>query len=109
MRILAMGNSALMDGFALLGMETWPDASLGDVEYLLKQLLRNQERAMIYLQSDLAQADSAVLDMIRNEGGNILISEIPDILSAQEYHAPVDQLIARVLGANAAREVVHGD
>ena len=109
MRLLAMGHSALMDGFALLGMETWPDASLQDVENLLKQLLRNKERAMIYLQTDLARADSAVLDIIRNEGGDILISEIPDILSAQDYHAPVDDLIGRVLGANAARGVTDGD
>ena len=108
MRVLAMGHSALMDGFALLGIETWPDATLQDVEQVLKQLLRSKERAMIYLQSDLAQADNALLQMIRNEGGDILISEIPDLLSAQEYQAPVDQLIARVLGANAAQEVTHG-
>ncbi len=108
MRVLAMGHSALMDGFALLGIETWPDATLQDVEQELKQLLRSKERAMIYLQSDLAQADNALLQMIRNEGGDILISEIPDLLSAQQYQAPVDQLIARVLGANAAQEVTHG-
>ena len=108
MRVLAMGHSALMDGFALLGMETWPDAGVEEVDQLLKELLRNKERAMIYLQSDLARADSKMLQMIRNEGGDVLVCEIPDLLSADEYRAPVEQLIARVLGANAAKEVSHG-
>jgi vacuolar-type H+-ATPase subunit F/Vma7 len=102
-----MGNSALMDGFALLGMETYPDASVAEVEQILTQLSHSKERAMIYLQQDLAQADLPILQFIRNEGGNILISEIPDILSAQDYQAPVDQLLTRVLGASAVQDFTH--
>ena len=107
MRLLAMGNSALMDGFALLGMETFPDVTVAEVEKLLSQLLHDKERAMIYLQQDLAQQDLPILNRIRNEGGDILISEIPDLLSAQSYQAPVDQLLTRVLGASAAQEFNH--
>lgn len=102
-----MGNSALMDGFALLGMETYPDADVAKVEQVLTQLLRSKERAMLYIQQDLAQSDLPVLKHIRNEGGNILISEIPDILSAHNYQAPVDQLLTRVLGASAAQDFTH--
>lgn len=102
-----MGSSALMDGFALLGMETFPDASVTELEQVLTQLLRDKQRAMIYLQQDLAQSELPVLDKIRNEGGDILISEIPDILSAHNYQAPVDKLLTRVLGASAAQEFTH--
>lgn len=107
MRLLAMGNSALMDGFALLGMETFADADETDVEQLLRQLTRDKERALIFLQQDLAQSDLPILEQIRSEGGNILISEIPDLLSAKHYQAPVDQLISRVLGVSAMQENEH--
>ncbi len=100
-----MGNSALMDGFALLGMETFPDATVAEVEQLLTQLSHSKERALIYLQQDLAQADLPILQLIRNEGGNILVSEIPDILSANNYQAPVDQLLRRVLGSSSVQDL----
>ena len=98
MRILAIGNQALMDGFALLGIETYADISISQLEQILIDLRRQDERALVYLQQDLAQADLPVLTYLRNEGGRVLISEIPDILSADAYQASVDQLIARVMG-----------
>ena len=87
MRVLAIGNRALMDGFALLGIETYADFSLTQMEQLLLELYRGNERALVYLQQDLAQADIPVLTNLRNEGGRVLISEIPDILSADGYQA----------------------
>jgi vacuolar-type H+-ATPase subunit F/Vma7 len=109
MRQLAIGNSVLMDGFALLGMETYADLDITEVEKILTQLLRNKESAIIFLQQNLFQADLPLLEQIRNEGGHILISEIPDILSANKYQAPVDHLIARVLGNSAVEELLNGE
>lgn len=100
MRLLAIGNQALMDGFALLGIETHADISISEIDKILTGLLRKKERALVYLQQNLAQADLPVLHRLRNEGGRILISEIPDIRSANNYNAPVDRLISRVLGSN---------
>lgn len=102
MRILAIGNQALMDGFALLGIETYADVSLQELDGLLTGLHRGKQRALVYLQQDLAECDLPILHLLRSEGGNILISVVPDILSADDYHAPVDQLISRVLGQNMA-------
>lgn len=107
MRLLAIGNRALMDGFALLGIETHADISIEEIDKILTDLSRKKEKAMIFLQQDLAQAELAVLQQLRNEGGRVLISEIPDILSADEYQASVDQLITRVLGANVGMEAEH--
>ena len=100
MRLLAIGHRSLMDGFALLGMETHCDPTASEVDNLLTTLSRKQEKAMVYLQQDAAYEELPILHQLRNEGGNILISEIPDILSAHEFHAPVDDLITRVLGVN---------
>lgn len=107
MRLMAIGNQALMDGFALLGIETHADISIEEIEKILTGLSRKREKAMIFLQQDLAQADLPILQQLRNEGGRVLISEIPDILSANEYQAPVERLITRVLGSNMNMEAEH--
>lgn len=105
MRLMAIGQRSLMDGFALLGMETHCDASAEEVESILSALSHKKEKAMIYLQRDPAYDNLPIIQQLRNEGGNILISEIPDILSAHQFHAPVDDLITRVLGKNINLEV----
>lgn len=105
MRLMAIGQRSLMDGFALLGMETHCGVSADEVEHLLTSLYRRKEKAMIYLQRDAAYDDLPILQQLRNEGGNILISEVPDILSAHQFHASVDDLITRVLGENVNLEV----
>lgn len=105
MKLIAIGQRSLMDGFALLGMETHCDASADELESILTTLSHTKEKAMIYLQQDAAYDELPILQQLRNEGGDILISEIPDILSAHQFHAPVDELITRVLGENINLEV----
>jgi vacuolar-type H+-ATPase subunit F/Vma7 len=100
MRIIAIGHQALMDGFALLGVETHVDLNEQGVDKLLTGLIRSRQRALVYLQQNLVDMDLPVIKKLRGEGGDILISVIPDILSADGYQAPVDQLISRVLGQN---------
>ena len=102
MRILAIGNQALMDGFALLGIETYADIGVQELDTLLTDLQRSKQRALVYLQQNLANSDLPILQLLHSEGGDILISVVPDILSADDYHAPVDHLISRVLGQNVA-------
>ena len=100
MRLIAIGHRSLMDGFGLLGMEVFTDPSSEEVENLLSNISRAKEKAMIFLQQGLVSEDMPILQHLRNEGGEILISEIPDIMAVDEYEAPVDHLIKRVLGAN---------
>jgi vacuolar-type H+-ATPase subunit F/Vma7 len=102
MRIIAIGHQELMDGFALLGIETHVDLDAKGVEDLLNGLIRGRKRALVYLQQNLVDMNLPVIKKLRGEGGDILISVIPDILSADGYQAPVDQLISRVLGQNMA-------
>ena len=44
MKIIAIGNSALMDGFALLGIETYADASADEINAVLTDLVHERER-----------------------------------------------------------------
>ena len=100
MKILALGSAALMDGFALLGIETHADPEPARIESLLRELIRARERALVFMQQDLMDADIPVVEKLRLQGGSILICEIPGLQAAGDYRPQVDQLIRRVLGAS---------
>ena len=101
MRSLAIGSQALMDGFALLGIETHTELSTEALEKLLTNILRQQERTLIYLQQDIAKSDLPILQRLRQEGGFILISEIPPLNEPDNRHSPIDALIEKVICPSA--------
>ncbi len=108
MKIIAIGNSALMDGFALLGIQTYADAGADVINAVLSELVRNRERALVYLQQDLMSADIPMIQQLRIQGGSILICEIPDLHTADDYQPEVEKLIGRVLGSSVLeRQVEH--
>ena len=98
MRIVAFGSAALMDGFALLGIQTHADPAASEIEDYLDGLVRARERALVFMQQDLAQADIPAVRQLRQQGGSILICEIPGLQAGGDYRPQVDQLIRRVLG-----------
>ena len=99
MKIIAIGNSALMDGFALLGIQTYADASADEINAVLTELVHQRERALVYLQQDLTSAEIPMIQQLRSKGGSILICEIPDLQAADDYQPEVEKLIGRVLGS----------
>jgi len=104
MRVLAIGSQELMNGFALLGIETHADIDVKTIEHLLNNIIHQQQRALIYLQQDFVQDDLPVLKYLQQEGGNILISEIPSLSTPDQRRAPIDKLIAKVIGPSALEE-----
>jgi vacuolar-type H+-ATPase subunit F/Vma7 len=104
MRIIAMGGEALAEGFALLGVETYANPSAAEVEGVLAELRRSREKAMVYLQQDLAQLNVPSLERIRREGGRVVVTEVPRLHDPGSYRRPVEDLVARVLGPGALEE-----
>jgi vacuolar-type H+-ATPase subunit F/Vma7 len=104
MRVVAAGSQPLMDGFALLGVETHADIDSEELERVLDEIVQRRQRTLLYLQQDLAQADLPLLQQIRKEGGNILISEIPPLNQPDQREATIDSLISRVLGSRALEQ-----
>ncbi|MDX1644383.1 MAG: V-type ATP synthase subunit F [Thermoanaerobaculia bacterium] len=100
-RIIAMGSEALLEGFALLGVETLANPTPEQVEELLGSLIESDGRALVFLEHKLAQQGGTALDRIRREGGRIVISEIPPLQSPADYRPPVEDLVLRVLGSAA--------
>ena len=99
-KIIAFGSSELMDGFALLGIETYADASHDKIAEVLAGLARNRERALVYLEQHLMQADIPIIARLRSQGGNILLCEIPNLRNVDKYRPQVETLIGRVLGTS---------
>ena len=101
MRIMAIGNQALMDGFALLGIETHIDPDSEQMDSLLADIAASGERTLIYLQQDLQQWQLPRLEHLRREGGSVLISEIPSLHEPHNRQASLDDLIKRFIGPSA--------
>lgn len=104
MRVIAMGGEALAEGMALLGFETCANATSEDVERVLAALIEGQEKALVYLEHDLARAGSPSLEHVRNEGGSIIVAELPPLAAPEDYHMPVEELVLKVLGPGALEE-----
>jgi vacuolar-type H+-ATPase subunit F/Vma7 len=97
-KIIAFGDAALMDGFALLGIQLQQDQSAAAIEATLQKLARNRERALVFMQQDLMSDAIPMLAQLRRQGGSILICELPSLSAADHYRPAVEKLISRVLG-----------
>lgn len=100
-RLIAMGEAALTQGFALVGFETWPDADHETLAQVLDELVREDQRALVLLEPQLARCDCRQLHAIRAESGRIVIAEVPPLRAPLDYHPTVEELLLRTLGAHA--------
>ena len=100
MKLIFMGSKALADGFALLGFEIFPDASSEMLENELAKILKEKERALIFVENDLTQQPGPFFLRARSKSAEIIITEIPPLKSPNTYHPSVENLVVRVLGAS---------
>lgn len=99
--MIAMGTRPLMEGFALLGFETWPDADTEDLKKVLAELVQSREKALLLLETYLSRSQCSLLADIRIHGGDIIVTEVPALNAAQQYHPFVEDLVVKVLGKQA--------
>lgn len=98
-RMIALGSAALMEGFSLIGFETLLDPAPEEVERLMHELLRTQQAALVVIEQKLARNPGRQLLRAQNEGGRIVITEIPELRQPEDYHSRVESLVQQVLGA----------
>jgi vacuolar-type H+-ATPase subunit F/Vma7 len=103
-RLIALGSPALMEGFELIGFETYPDPAPEALEALFRELLLRQQAALVVIEQGLAQNPGRHLLRALSEGGRIIITEIPEIMQSASYHSRVENLVQSILGS-AALEV----
>lgn len=100
-RLIALGEAALMEGFSLIGLETYPNATAETLETLLAELVRGEQKALLFLEHGLARSGGPWLKRVREEGGHIVITEIPPLNAPGSYEPEVDRLVRAILGPNA--------
>jgi vacuolar-type H+-ATPase subunit F/Vma7 len=100
-RMIALGSAALMEGFELIGFETFPDPTPEQSEKLFEELLHRQQAALVVIEQRLAQHPGRYLVLAQQEGGRIIITEIPEIHQSAIYHSRVENLVQNILAPNA--------
>ena len=100
-RMIALGGPALVEGFELIGFETHVDPAPEEIEKLMHELLRTQQAALVVIEQRLAANPGRNLLRAQNEGGRIVITEIPELRLPENYHSRVETLVQQVLGASA--------
>ncbi len=98
-RLIALGNAALMDGFSMIGIETVRDATPELLEALLANLVRREEKAVVFLERNLARQAGPWLTHVRARGGRIIVVEIPALNAPADRQSQVDELLSRVSGS----------
>jgi vacuolar-type H+-ATPase subunit F/Vma7 len=102
-RLVVLGSAGLVDGFRLIGAEVHADAVSDTVELVLEQLAHSGDAALVLLESPLAHAGGFWLNRLRNEGGRVVITELPPLPSPQDYAPAVDEVVRAVLGPDALK------
>lgn len=102
-RLIAVGSAALVEGFGLIGFETYPDAGMRDLEVLLEELVRQRASALILLESELARCPCRVLERIRAQYVSIVVVEVPQLHAPADFHPEVEELVRSVLGPSALK------
>ncbi len=96
-RMIFMGESALTDGFRLVGFETYADPEPKAVEKLVRQLIARRENAFLVLDRKLAQQDIPAIRQVRREGGHILVTVVPPLAEPDCFHCQIDDRLQTLL------------
>ncbi len=102
-RLVVLGSAGLAYGFGLIGAEVHADADQTTVETVLEQLARDGGEALVLLETQLAHGAGYWLNRLRNEGGRIVITELPPLPAPQDYAPAVDAVVRAVLGPDALK------
>ena len=102
-RLVVLGSAGLAGGFGLIGAEAHADADPATVETVLEQLVKSGDAALVLLETTLAHGAGYWLNRLRNEGGRIVITELPPLGAPHDYAPAVDAVVRAVLGPEALK------
>jgi vacuolar-type H+-ATPase subunit F/Vma7 len=94
-RIVALGSTPLMDGFRLAGIEVIGDATAAQLEALLESLVAAKQKALVLIESGLADEPGPWLRRVRSEGGRIVVVQVPSLARPGHFRSDVDRLLAQ--------------
>jgi len=103
-RIIVAGSAALTEGFALIGVETMPDATPQQLDELLADLWKRDQKALVFIEHGLARSAGPWLRRVRDDSGRIVVTEVPPLQAPRAYHPLVEDVVKSVLGPSALEE-----
>lgn len=103
-RLLFFGERALAEGFSLIGFETWPDASAQQLDQVLEELWQAHTSAFVIVDHPLAAGNSGMLRQVNNEGGRIVVAEVPPLAQPEDFHLDIDDQVRVLLGGQPIEE-----
>lgn len=104
-RLVMLGSAGLAEGFGLIGAEVYADADAARVEQVLADLWASGDGALVLLEAHLARGEGEWLHRLRNEGGRIVVTELPPLSAPNDYTPVVDAVVHAVLGPEALKAV----
>ena len=97
-RNIFIGSPALSDGFQLIGFETLTDPDVRQLDLLLSELHREKQRTLLIIEQSVNQIGSKLLDLIREEGGRIVLTEVPSLHDPDTFQCELDAQLKKLTG-----------
>jgi vacuolar-type H+-ATPase subunit F/Vma7 len=94
-RSIAIGSEALVTGFSLIGFESMADPDPEEVRDFIDQLTQNHGRAFLVVERYLAKELEDILRPLQQEGGDILMVEVPAIHEPDQLDSWLSSRIAQ--------------
>ncbi|MGD8912764.1 MAG: V-type ATP synthase subunit F [Candidatus Thiodiazotropha sp.] len=97
-RNIFVGSHALTDGFRLIGFETLIDPDERELDQLLSELQRERQRTLLIIEQSINHIGSKLLKQIRQEGGRIVLTEVPSLRTPDDFHSELDAQLKKLTG-----------
>ena len=103
-RMIFIGSLALSDGFRLIGFETLTDPAVSQLDQLISELLEQRVNAFLVIEQTVTDLGSRMLELVRREGGRIVLSEVPSLRDPSCLHCELDRQIEKLMGSGSLQE-----
>ncbi|MCG7958430.1 MAG: hypothetical protein JAY69_05110, partial [Candidatus Thiodiazotropha taylori] len=61
-------------------------------------LLQQKQRALLIIEQSVNRLESKLLQQIRNEGGRIVLSEVPSLHDSDNFQSELDETLKQLTG-----------
>lgn len=102
--MIFIGSLALSDGFRLIGFETLTEPDAARLDRLIGDLLEQRANAFLVIEQTVSGLGSKLLELVRREGGRIVLSEVPALRDPSCIHCELDRQIEKLMGDSQLQE-----
>ena len=98
-RMIVIGSHALTRGFRLIGFDAMINPDSEEVRQRINDLVKQQQRAFLIVEQYIANKLRDVFSPIQQEGGDILMVELPSIHEPDRLESFLSERIEQHFGS----------